>query len=508
MEAGSSLAQNISGAPPSLSTLQVPEPGNLDDFVKNKPAAIILGKALFWDEQTGGDGRVACATCHFSSGVDARTTNTVSPGPNGIFNSVPGPGATLTLADFPLAGDDIVGSQGVVRADFNGLDLANPLAIDDCTSVDDGTFFPEPRVTGRNAPSVIMAAFNRDNFWDGRAKRDFNGVTPAGPGDPSDPTVLVDDGSGLEEEEVVASPASPASQAVGPPNNAVEMSCAGRSFPELGRKLLNKTPLGLQMVAPDDSVLGALSAAPANGLTTTYAAMIQAAFHDEFHASAELTPDGFTQMEANFSLFWGLSVNLYVNTLIPDDSPFDQFREGNLGALTPNQIAGLDVFLNKGKCISCHGGPEFTRASIVNFSGGSAFANTGVTPTAADGGRQPENKGKFKTPTVRNAELTGPYFHNGRYVTLRQVVDFYNRGGDVMNADKDSRIRPLGLTAAEKNALVDFMLALTDNRVRFRMAPFDGPSLDPVNGTPIAAVGAGGAAAPITPFLNVNHFSP
>jgi len=435
--------------------------------------------------------------------------NTVAPGPNGAFEGAPGPGGTLTLADFPLAGDNIVGSQGVVRADFNGLDLASPLAMDDCTLVVETTFFPERQVTGRNAPSVIMAAFNRDNFWDGRAKRDFNGVTPAGPEDPSDPQIWVDDGNGLEQEDVVLSPGSPGSQAVGPPNNGVEMSCAGRSFSELGRKLLNATPLGLQMVATNDSVLGApLSAAPANGLTTTYAALIQAAFHPYLHASAGLTPDGYTQMEANFSLFWGIAVNLYENTLIPNDSPYDKFKEGNAGALTANQLAGLSVFLNKGRCIKCHGGPEFTKASILNFSGGSAFANTGVTPTAADGGRQPENKGKFKTPTVRNAELTGPYFHNGRYVTLRQVVDFYNRGGDVNNPDKHSDVRPLGLSVAQRNALVDFMLGLTDNRVRMQQAPFDHPSLAPPNGSGLPAVGAGGAAAPLTPFLGANHFSP
>src|SRR5262247_3692248 len=64
--------------PASLRTVRVPLPGNLDSFVKNRAAAIRLGKALFWDEQTGGDGRVACATCHFKAGVDDRTVNTVN----------------------------------------------------------------------------------------------------------------------------------------------------------------------------------------------------------------------------------------------------------------------------------------------------------------------------------------------------------------------------------------------------------------------------------------------
>src|SRR5262245_40159347 len=109
-----------------LGNVPIPLPGKLDQFVKSRPAAIRLGKALFWDEQTGGDGRVACATCHFKAGVDDRTVNTVNPGPNGLFDGVPSPGGTLTAAHFPIANDNIVGSQGVVRADFIALDPNNP----------------------------------------------------------------------------------------------------------------------------------------------------------------------------------------------------------------------------------------------------------------------------------------------------------------------------------------------------------------------------------------------
>ena len=105
-------------------------------------------------------------------------------------------------------------------------------------------------------------------------------------------------------------------------------------------------------------------------------------------------------------------------------------------------------------------------------------------------------------------ELTGPFFHNGKYVSLAQVVDFYNRGGDVANMDMNSQIRPLGLTATEKSGLVDFMLALTDDRVRFERAPFDHPSLNPPNGNAIAAIGAGGRATPLLAFLDANHFAP
>ena len=480
----------------ALGNVAVPLPGNLDAFVQDRAAAIRLGKSLFWDEQTGGDGRQSCATCHFHSGVDARTVNTVNPGPDHLFNGVPSPGGTLAATDFPIAGDNIVGSQGVVRADFIALDPNNPLAADQCTLVDDGIFFPNRQVTGRNAPSTIMAIFNRDNFWDGRAKREFNGVTPGGQVDPR-PTILVDTGTGPVAKSVILQPASAASQAVGPPNNGTEMSCTGRTFPLLGRKLLGRQPLALQVVANDDSVLGKLSQEPNPGLATTYPDMVRAAFVADLHRA------GMSQMEDNFSFFWGVAVMLYEATLVPSDTPFDRFAAGNSSALTSAQRAGLQVFNGQGRCSSCHGGAAFTGAAIVGGNG-TAFANTGVTPTAADGGRQPENKGKFKTPTLRNVELSGPYFHNGRYLTLRQVVEFYNRGGDVANADMDSQVRPLGLSSTQKANLVEFLLGLTDERVRFERAPFDHPSLNVPNGPSLGPVGAGGLASPIGTFLGAD----
>lgn len=101
-------------------------------------------------------------------------------------------------------------------------------------------------------------------------------------------------------------------------------------------------------------------------------------------------------------------------------------------------------------------------------------------------------------------ELTGPYFHTGSYATLRQVVEFYNRGGDFRNQFTSSDIRPLGLTDNEKTGLVDFMLALTDDRVKCDKAPFDHPSLplhdghDGIPDTVLPPVGAGGNCGPTT----------
>jgi hypothetical protein len=125
---------------------------------------------------------------------------------------------------------------------------------------------------------------------------------------------------------------------------------------------------------------------------------------------------------------------------------------------------------------------------------------------------------------LRNVELTAPYFHNGGQLTLRQVIDFYNRGGDFQPiVTRDGLVVPLrnlGLTEQEKEDLVSFLRAFTDERVRFRRAPFDHPEIFIPQGHPgdhtrvtddgegkatdsmlrIPAVGRGGGA-PLPSFL-------
>jgi hypothetical protein len=88
--------------------------------------------------------------------------------------------------------------------------------------------------------------------------------------------------------------------------------------------------------------------------------------------------------------------------------------------------------------------------------------------------------GAFKTSGLRNVELTGPYFHNGGQLTLDQVVDFYNRGGDfaIENIGNLSpNIHPLGLDETQRGQIVAFLKALTDERVRCEQAPFDHPEI-------------------------------
>ena len=495
----SSLA-SLAHAQGSLRSVSVPLPSNLDQVVRDRTAATQLGKALFWDQQAGGDGQTACASCHFHAGVDSRVTNTVHPGHNHRFDSGRVPGSTVTQADFPLADDDILGSSGIVAARFLGLDPSAGVPADVFEPIDDGVFFPNRQITERNSPSTLMAVFYTDNFWDGRAKSTFNGVDITGS---SSARVLVAQQGRLVPQLLQLSPASAASQSVGPPMSPVEMTCAGRSFAMMGRKLLGRQPLGMQVVARDDSALGSLSMAPLPGLSVSYQDLIRAAFREQYHSSTARTSDGYTQMEANFPLFWGIANLLYNASLIPDQTPQDRFAEGVTDALSPSQRRGAELFRGKARCDQCHGGPEFTAASIRNGNNGRAFANIGITDQVTDPGR---GRGMFKSPTLRNIELTGPYFHTGKYLTLRQVVDFYDRGGDFNNADKDSQVRHLGLSEQEKTDLVAYMLSLTDDRVRFERAPFDHPSLALPNGTPLPSVGAGGRAAPIGRYLDADPF--
>ena len=482
----------------SLADVEVPLPGELDRYVSDRDAARRLGKALFWDVQVGSDGDVACATCHNGAGVDHRTRNQINPGFDGGFD-IAGPGAVLRAGDFPFhPKDDIAGSGGVDKRDFVAIVPGDSVDIGD--EVTDPVFGPERQVTGRATPSTINAIFNELNFWDGRAVDVFNGVTV---GNDDSARIYAVRGGEPTPIRIAMQPASAASQAVGPALSDVEMSWAGRPWPELGRKMFSLRPLGQQEVARTDSLLGELVRRGEDGLDTSYMQLVRDAFRSEYWDSAvpvSIDGENFTLMEANFSFFWGLSILMYESTLVSDETRYDAWASGR-GKLTRKERRGFEVFEGEGRCDQCHGGPLFTGAAIDG--GGDAFANIGVRPTREDRGR---SDGEFKTPTLRNVELTGPYFHTGGYLTLRQVVDFYDRGGDFDNEEKDSQIRELELSNREKEELVAFMLTLTDERVRFQQAPFDHPELPLPDGDTLPSVGAEGGPE-VRPFLGVDPFT-
>lgn len=559
-----------------------------------------------------------------------------------------------------------------------GTAPGNTSSVEQDTLVNDPVFsYPDPadatkrietrRTTGRNTPSAVDAVFNFRNFWDGRAQNVCNGMDPFGARNTGS-TLLVIDGDGkLSPAHVAMDNSALCSQSLGPILSSTEMSADKRDFRQVGKKLLARVPLAKQMVDPTDSVLGPMSNAPKTGLNTTYAALIQKAFLPEwwqFAAHLCVAADGstsmvdqtkgqscpsntseYTQMENNFSLFWGVAVQMYESTLIADQTPFDKYLEqqktynlvgdgatqaftiqldpgvtpysvsvialdpladftdqdmayafdygdgrvmgvgldngqinyatGKLTLLfglpptttfpikisystgqtpmTTGQMRGLLVFQTKGRCVNCHGGPELSNASVGTVSSvgpsermimadmqvrvyDTGFYHVGVRPTAEDGGlmgndpdsNQPLSQseylrervcndssqsimipgrpsdgismaplncndqiargGFFKAPQLRNVALTAPYFHNGSQLTLEQVVEFYNRGGDFNTFGEehqymDADIDVIGLTTQDKIDLVDFLRnALTDPRTVNQSAPFDHPQLFDANG--------------------------
>ncbi|NOU01027.1 MAG: cytochrome-c peroxidase [Gallionella sp.] len=424
------------GLPPmlSLKSVGIPTVPGLSDFIRNPEAAIRLGKALFWDIQAGSDGN-ACASCHFHAGADNRMKNQLSPGLNAgdssfqmTSNGKGGPNYTLKPGDFPFHqltdpldrnsevlydSNDVVSSQGAFGGVFkklgqNGAEICGARTSSDSFNVN-GVM--TRRVPGRNAPSTINAIFNYRNFWDGRANNSFNGVSPFGPRD-NDARVLevLSDGS-TQWTKISLTNASLASQAVGPVLSEFEMSCANRTFKDMGRKLLALRPLRLQEIHPQDGVLGAYIDKSGKGLKGSYPEMIRAAFDSRWWSAAKRI-DGYTQMEANFSLYWGLAIMMYESTLVSDETPFDKFvgspgSPPDVKALTPQQLRGLGVFRGNGLCISCHKGAEFTGAATAlqreNADEGTliesmflktadtaiydnGFYNIGVRPTVEDRG--------------------------------------------------------------------------------------------------------------------------
>src|SRR5207249_744592 len=188
--------------------------------------------------------------------------------------------------------DDVSGSQGVHAARFNDVAVGSLLdnitagALDPLGFSVDG--LNTRRVTGRNTPSSVNAVFNVRNFWDGRANRRFNGRNPFGDSDPNARVIHLNDLGEPELVHISLDRASLASQSVGPPLSDVEMSAAGRSWVKLGKKMLSLEPLANQAVHPNDSVLGPLAVAGSNGLATTYADMVRAAFQQQWWDSRSI----------------------------------------------------------------------------------------------------------------------------------------------------------------------------------------------------------------------------
>jgi cytochrome c peroxidase len=324
------------------------------------PAKIALGDKLFHDKRFSVDGTVSCANCHKEK---------------------------LAFTDgLPVS----VGHHGMT-----------------------GT---------RNAPTVLNAAFNPSQFWDGR-EPDLEG------------------------------------QAKQPLINPVEHG------------LTNHKQV-LEIVRTDPGYL--------------------ATFQTVFDVSAKkLSINHVAQAIASFE-----------RTLVAGNSPFDRYYfKGQTDAMTASQIRGFELFTGQGRCVSCHTIEQdhalFTDGRFHNIGiginhmqqdiprlaqaflgaknkGGQVDAMVLTDKKSSELGRfavtdELSQIGAFKTPTLRNIELTAPYMHDGSLKTLKEVMVHYNNGGvnkanDPVNDFLSGGIRTLNLTDPQLDDLVDFMKALTSSK--------------------------------------------
>lgn len=155
----------------------------------------------------------------------------------------------------------------------------------------------------------------------------------------------------------------------------------------------------------------------------------------------------------------GKAIAAFERTIVSGPSRFDDYVGGNKSALNESEKRGLILFTTTASCTACHNGPNFTD---------NKFHSLGLKqhgPLEDDLGRfnvtkDPKDKFAFKTPGLRNIEQSGPYMHDGSLASLEQVVDFYDKGGDIKE-NRSHLIKPLRLTESQQKDLVNFLRSLT-----------------------------------------------
>ncbi len=317
--------------------------------------------------------------------------------------------------------DDVFGSPGV------------PLNNLDGTYTPSSQFGFSEQVTSRKAPSYLNAGAPFDGlfqgiFWDGRASGTFR--------DPLTNAVLLPEGATYE------------SQILFPPVSSGEMGHGNRNWTQVANQIASVKPLAVASNVPRSL------ADWING--RTYPELFEEAF-----GSPEVTPARIA-----------MAIATHERSVFSDRAPLDRFAAA-IEPLTAQEDRGREVYLGT-QCHFCHAGPALTTQK---------FMFIGVRPPAEDTGRQAvtgniDDRGAFKSTSLRNVELRTPYMHNGQFATLEEVVEFYDRGGDFAAPNLPNLIRPLFLTSQQKADLVAFLKRpFTDPRVRDELPPFDRPQL-------------------------------
>jgi cytochrome c peroxidase len=167
------------------------------------------------------------------------------------------------------------------------------------------------------------------------------------------------------------------------------------------------------------------------------------------------------------------AIATFERSVISTNSAYDKYMQGDERTMSPAAVKGMKLFFGKGKCSICHNGPALTD---------SGFHNIGVKqhgPLTEDLGRfniskDEFDKGAFKTPGLRSISQSAPYMHDGSEATLKDVVEFYNRGGDVAK-NRTSLITPLDLSEQEVLEMVEFLKALDGEPIKMTI-----PKLPPM----------------------------
>lgn len=356
----------------SLSPLPDKPPPSPTNRVADNPDAAQLGQMFFFDARFSKEGTISCATCH-------------SP--------------------------------------FHGF------ADVEATSLGNG------RGT-RNTPTVLNAAYNKWQFWDGRAE-----------------TLWAQALFALEGEEEQA-----------------------------GTRLQYAHLIKRHYEAEYEAIFGTLpeledaTRFPPNGKPG------DAAFDNMSKADQVAVNMVFVNI--------GKAIEAYERLLIRRNAPFDRYVAGDEEAITLEAKRGLKIFIGKGICVLCHGTPYFRDDDFHNlgipqgplpedtgrfqgisklladpFNSAGTYSDSRADATHMLNLLAPrlEHQGEFKTPTLRNVALTPPYFHTGEFPTLASVIEFNDAGGTTNEFVGRSTVpvEPLHLSEQEKRDLVEFLETLT-----------------------------------------------
>jgi cytochrome c peroxidase len=167
-----------------------------------------------------------------------------------------------------------------------------------------------------------------------------------------------------------------------------------------------------------------------------------------------------------------MAIATFERTILSGNSPYDRYKKGDKHAMTPEQVRGMSVFVDKAKCDRCHENANFTLNAYSNIGVGMDKPDPDVGRYAIT--KDPRDWGVFKVPTLREIEHTAPYMHDGSLKTLEEVVDFYDKGG-IPNKNLDGNIRKLNLTDQDKKDLVAFLKGLSGEGWQHAAPPAEFP---------------------------------